>query len=92
MKSKKFVSDRLVKIFSYAFITFVSLACLYPLLMVLGVSFSDNTAVVQHGYKVIPEIFSLDTYVYLFSFLIIVTKVNPSCSTSSSIISKFNFL
>lgn len=67
MKSKKFVSDRLVKIFSYAFITFVSLACLYPLLMVLGVSFSDNTAVVQHGYKVIPEIFSLDTYVYLFA-------------------------
>ena len=60
MKSKKFVSDRLVKLFSYSFITFVSLACLYPLLMVLGVSFSDNTAVVQHGYKVIPEVFSLE--------------------------------
>jgi len=67
MKSKKFVSDRVVKIFSYAFITFISFACLYPLLMVLGVSFSDNTAVVQHGYKVIPEIFSLDTYIYLFA-------------------------
>ena len=67
MKSKKFVSDRFVKIFAYAFITLVSVACLYPLLMVLGVSFSDNTAVVQHGYKVIPEIFSLDTYLYLFA-------------------------
>ena len=67
MKSKKFVSDRFVKIFAYAFITLVSVACLYPLLMVLGVSFSDNTAVVQHGYKVIPEIFSLDTYLYLFT-------------------------
>jgi len=67
MKSKKFVSDKIVKIFSYAFITLVSLACLYPLLMVLGVSFSDNTAVVQHGYKVIPEIFTLDTYIYLFA-------------------------
>lgn len=67
MKSKKFVSDRLVKIFAYTFIALVSLACLYPLLMVLGVSFSDNTAVVQHGYKVIPEIFSLDTYLYLFA-------------------------
>lgn len=67
MKSKKFMSDRLVKLFSYTFITFVSLACLYPLLMVLGVSFSDNTAVVQHGYKVIPEIFTLDTYLYLFA-------------------------
>ncbi len=67
MKSKKFVSDRFVKIFAYTFITLVSVACLYPLLMVLGVSFSDNTAVVQHGYKVIPEIFSLDTYIYLFA-------------------------
>ena len=67
MKSKKFVSDRVVKIFAYTFITFVSFACLYPLLMVLGVSFSDNTAVVQHGYKVIPEIFTLDTYIYLFA-------------------------
>jgi len=67
MKSKKFVSDRFVKIFAYTFITFISFACLYPLLMVLGVSFSDNTAVVQHGYKVIPEIFSLDTYIYLFA-------------------------
>ena len=67
MKSKKFLSDKVVKIFSYTFITFVALACLYPLLMVLGVSFSDNTAVVQHGYKVIPEVFSLDTYIYLFA-------------------------
>lgn len=67
MKSKRFVSDRVVKIFAYTFITFISFACLYPLLMVLGVSFSDNTAVVQHGYKVIPEIFSLDTYIYLFA-------------------------
>ena len=67
MKSKKFLGDRMVKVFSYAFITFVALACLYPLLMVLGVSFSDNTAVVKHGYKVIPEVFSLDTYLYLFA-------------------------
>jgi len=67
MKSKKFVSDRVVKIFAYTFIALVSVACLYPLLMVLGVSFSDNTAVVQHGYKVIPEIFTLDTYIYLFA-------------------------
>ena len=64
MKRKKFLSDKFVKFFAYAFISFVALACLYPLLMVVGVSFSDNTAVVQHGYKVIPEIFSLDTYLY----------------------------
>lgn len=67
MKRKKFLSDKFVKFFAYAFISFVALACLYPLLMVVGVSFSDNTAVVQHGYKVIPEIFSLDTYLYLFA-------------------------
>lgn len=68
MKRKKInISDSAVKIFSYIFITFIALACLYPLLMVLGVSFSDNTAVVKNGYSVIPQEFTLNTYLYLFA-------------------------
>lgn len=68
MKKKRMsVSDSAVKIFSYVFITFIAVACLYPLLMVLGVSFSDNTAVVKNGYSVIPQDFTLNTYLYLFA-------------------------
>ncbi|MBQ9122085.1 MAG: carbohydrate ABC transporter permease [Lachnospiraceae bacterium] len=68
MKKKRIsVSDSAVKIFSYVFIAFIAVACLYPLLMVLGVSFSDNTAVVKNGYSVIPQDFTLNTYLYLFA-------------------------
>lgn len=66
-RKKRNISDSAVKIFSYIFITFIALACLYPLLMVLGVSFSDNTAVVKNGYSVIPQEFTLNTYLYLFA-------------------------
>ena len=58
--------DVLVKIFAITFIGIIAVACLYPLIMVLSVSFSDNAAVAKKGYSVIPQVFSLDTYRYLF--------------------------
>lgn len=65
-KRKRSLSDKLVKIFAYVFILLFAAMCLYPLLMVLGVSFSDNTDVVKTGYRAIPKTFSTDTYLYLF--------------------------
>ena len=65
-KIKSSFSDKLVKIIAYAIIIIFAAACLYPLLMVLGVSFSDNLDVVKTGYRAIPKTFTTDTYVYLF--------------------------
>ncbi len=59
--------DIMVKVFAVIFIGIIAVACLYPLLMVLSVSFSDNAAVTKHGYSVIPQAFTLDTYTYLFT-------------------------
>ena len=67
MKRKVSFSDKCVLAFSYIFILIIAVACLYPLLMVLGVSFSDNTAVVKEGYRAWPREFTLDTYRYLFA-------------------------
>lgn len=36
--------------------------CLYPLLLVMGVSFTDNNALRENGYRIIPSVFSLDGY------------------------------
>lgn len=47
-------------------ILFFAAACLYPLLLVLGVSFSDNNDVVREGYRALPKTFTTDTYLYLF--------------------------
>lgn len=67
MKVKTTLSDKLVKLFSYLFIAFVALACILPLILVLSVSFSDNTAIIKEGYSLLPRDFTLDTYIYLFA-------------------------
>jgi len=48
------------------FFVFCVVACLYPLLLVLGVSFTDNNAL-REGYRVIPKVFSLEGYNFVFS-------------------------
>ncbi len=66
-KVKMSAADIGVGIFSYVFIAFIALACLLPLIMVVSVSLSDNTEVVQKGYSILPRAFSADTYTYLFA-------------------------
>lgn len=41
-------------------------AMLYPLLLCLGVSFSDERDILTYGYKLIPEHFDLSGYKYVF--------------------------
>ena len=65
MKSN--LSDRILAIFAYIFLALFAVFCLYPFLLTLGVSFSEENLVKIHGYKIIPEKFSLNTYYYLFS-------------------------
>ncbi len=59
--------DRMVRGFAYFFIAFIAVICLYPLIMVLSVSFSTNAEIAKHGYSIIPQKLSLDTYRYLFA-------------------------
>ena len=61
------LGDNLVKAFAYIFIAFIAVICLYPLIMVLSVSFSTNAEIAKHGYSIIPQKLSLDTYRYLFA-------------------------
>ncbi|MCL2880113.1 MAG: carbohydrate ABC transporter permease [Treponema sp.] len=47
------------------FFIFCVAACLYPLLLVIGVSFTDNNALAK-GYRIIPLVSSLEGYSYIF--------------------------
>lgn len=60
-------SDRVFKWVCILFIVIFALLCLYPLLLVVGVSFSDETEVLRNGYAIWPRKFSLDTYNYIFN-------------------------
>lgn len=55
-------SDRFLQVFFYIFIGLFAVVCLYPLLLAVGTSFSDEVAVTVHGYRVIPKQFSLEAY------------------------------
>lgn len=49
----------------YIIFILLAIACIYPLLVVLGVSFTDESAISEYGFKVIPNEFSLDAYRYI---------------------------
>ncbi|MFD0670815.1 carbohydrate ABC transporter permease [Cohnella sp. GCM10027633] len=40
--------------------------CVFPILVVLGVSLTDQNAIYKHGYSLIPRQFSWDAYAFLF--------------------------
>ena len=45
----------------------ISLACIIPLLLVVGISFTDENSLRMEGYNLIPRVFSLDSYKYVFT-------------------------
>lgn len=46
--------------------TVISVACLYPLLLVISVSFTDEQTIIREGYNIFPKVFSTYSYRYLF--------------------------
>ncbi|MBE7035755.1 MAG: carbohydrate ABC transporter permease [Ruminococcaceae bacterium] len=66
-KSKDSIYDVpvLVKALAYTITTLFAFACLYPFLLVVAVSFSDEQAILANGYQLIPEKFSLEGYKYI---------------------------
>lgn len=71
MKTKRKIhhskSDKIETQFAYLFIGCIALMCFYPLVLVLGVSFSKESDIAMTGYSVIPKHFTLDTYIYIFA-------------------------
>jgi putative aldouronate transport system permease protein len=59
------VSPRTNVILNSIFLIYSAL-CLLPILLVVAVSFSDEKSVALHGYKLIPQNFSLAAYKYLW--------------------------
>lgn len=67
MKSNKLSRQKfsIADIFLNIFFMLYAAVCIYPLLLVLGVSFSEEKTLYQYGYGVIPKAASLEAYEYL---------------------------
>jgi putative aldouronate transport system permease protein len=66
MKKRKSFSDRIVTLVAYSFIGLFGILCLYPLILTLSVSLSSEQEIVKHGYSILPQKFTFDTYLYIF--------------------------
>lgn len=54
--------DRIINIFFYVFIVVFALLCLFPFVLVLSSSFTDEQTLTMYGYNLWPKKFSLDAY------------------------------
>lgn len=68
-KIKRCTSDRVLTAVFYVAAGVFAIVCLYPLLLAIGTSFTEETSVTVNGYNVIPKEFSLEAYKMIFGSL-----------------------
>lgn len=56
-------------IVSYVALILFALMVIVPFILLIVISFTDESAIIQNGYQLIPESLSLDGYTYVFSDL-----------------------
>lgn len=61
-KVKLGTSDKIIRGFGYAFVTFYAVCCILPFLIIIGTSFSSEAAVRSMGVRIIPSEFSMEAY------------------------------
>ncbi|MGN0243152.1 MAG: carbohydrate ABC transporter permease [Lachnospiraceae bacterium] len=59
-------SDRVLSVVCYLFVTIFALACLFPFILVITSSFTDEVTLAKEGYRIIASKWSLDAYRLVF--------------------------
>ncbi|SDC43113.1 multiple sugar transport system permease protein [Paenibacillus sp. UNCCL117] len=59
--------ERLLMTLFYSCCALFAIACLIPFLIVLGSSLTDETALLQSGYRILPQPFSWEAYTAIFA-------------------------
>ncbi len=62
VKVKLGVSDIIIRVFGYVLITFYALACIFPFLIIIGTSFTNESVIRAEGVKLIPKEFTTKSY------------------------------
>ncbi len=53
--------------FSHIVLTVASLSCIYPFVLLIMASFTEENVLIRNGYSIFPEAFSLEAYRYIFA-------------------------
>lgn len=62
VKVKLGASDIIIRTFGYILITFYALACIFPFLIIIGTSFTNESVIRAEGVKLIPKEFTTKSY------------------------------
>jgi len=58
--------NKWINILLNIFFILIAIACIFPVILVISISFTDQKAIFENGYQLIPENFSLDAYMFIF--------------------------
>lgn len=61
-------------VIAYTFCGFIALICLVPFLMILAGSFSSETAILNNGFSILPQDFSMEAYKTVFKDPMVVVQ------------------
>ncbi|OME06729.1 carbohydrate ABC transporter permease [Paenibacillus odorifer] len=64
---KNSIYDKWMTVFFYVFIAVFAVACLYPFLLVLASSLTDESTLLRDGYKLFPSVMSVSAYKAIFT-------------------------
>ena len=73
-KVKKGNDVIVLNIIAYSFCGVMALLCLVPFLMILAGSFSSEEAIIQNGFSLLPQDFSLEAYKTVFKDPLVVIR------------------
>lgn len=59
-------ADKVIRVVTYIVITLMALACIFPFLLMIGSSFSDENSIRLSGFALIPPKFSTNAYDIIF--------------------------
>lgn len=80
-KIKKGADVITLNIISYTFCTIIALMCLIPFIMIISGSFSSENAILQNGFSILPQDFSLEAYKTVFKEPMVVAKAYATTIT-----------
>lgn len=67
MRAMKTSKDKvMLNVFGYIILAFFSVMCIFPFVLIISGSFSDNYSVAHYGFSVWPRAFSLQAYRFSF--------------------------
>lgn len=68
MKVRDAEYAHLFQALAYTVIMVLTLACLFPFILILSASFTANGSIIQDGFHLVPKVFSLEGYKTVFRF------------------------